>query len=434
MQSSSEPPASRSPQGRSLGGRESQQRRTDGWIRASYAILVLALRNVARNRKRTALTVVALVLGTTVTIFIRAVLTGVDEGMRNEAIATSTGAIQVHRAGYLDNLMTSPLSLDFAADPALSSIRAVPGVRQAAPRLLFSGMASVGDESVALVAQAIDPQLDREVCPLRDETFSPGGSFGKNVDFLLSGPLTDALGVSPGVETILIAPDRDGALNAVSTQFAGSLRATGPDGRFGLTTLPMAQRLLRMEGRATEIAVAINQLDDAPRIAARLREHLGPQFEVHTWLDIVPGVKENMARHALASSIIGGVFMLLMLLGVSNTMLMSTLDRTREIGTLLALGLRRSRILELFLLEGIILGLLGSGLGALSGWAIVATLARKPIVAEPAVGMPFHFVPIISPSYLSMVVAVAAAGSALVSLYPAWRASRLRPVEALADK
>jgi putative ABC transport system permease protein len=115
-------------------------------------------------------------------------------------------------------------------------------------------------------------------------------------------------------------------------------------------------------------------------------------------------------------------------------MLMSALERTREIGTMMALGVRRARILVLFLLEAALLGLAGGGLGALTGGALVALLGRRPVVVAPPGGIPFRFVPHVAPSYLLGLVALVAAGAVLVSLYPAWRASRLRPVEALAGK
>lgn len=396
---------------------------------------LMALRNVLRNRRRTAITAFGMVLGLTVAILIRGVLSGVDDGMRDQVVASSTGAIQIHRAGYMANVLSTPLSMDFPADEALlGRVRSVPGVRAAAARLLFSGMVNLNDQSVAIAVQALDPVADAAVCPMRHELLEPGSEFGPGGGFLVARPLLDALSGKAGEEAVLIAPDQDGALNAVAANITGSLRTNGPDTRFAMVSLDVAQRLLRMQGRATEIAVALERLEDAPTVADALRARLGPSFEVHTWLDVVPEAKDNLARHDLVSSIISGVFVLLMLLGVSNTMLMSALDRTREVGTMMALGLRRRGILGLFLVEGLLLGLLGGALGVLAGGGLVAVLGGRPVVVTPSVGMPFHFSPAVSTAYLLELLIIVTCGAVLVSTYPAWRASRLRPVEALADK
>src|SRR5581483_2095405 len=117
-----------------------------------------------------------------------------------------------------------------------------------------------------------------------------------------------------------------------------------------------------------------------------------------------------------------------------NTMLMSALERTREIGTMMALGLRRSRVLLLILFEALVLGAMGSGAGGALGALIIAWLAHRRVVVRSPVGLDFHFVPSVSAGYVLTLVAVVAVGAVLSSLYPAWRASRLRPVQALAGK
>jgi putative ABC transport system permease protein len=121
------------------------------------------------------------------------------------------------------------------------------------------------------------------------------------------------------------------------------------------------------------------------------------------------------------------------LLGVANTMLMSVFERTREIGTMMAVGVRRRQILALFLLEAALLGLMGGMLGAAAGVGLVHGLARGGGVSIKAGSMtaPLHVYPWVSVEYISLVLVVAAGGATLAALWPSLRASRLRPIEAL---
>jgi putative ABC transport system permease protein len=396
----------------------------------------MAVRNVLRNRRRTAMTLAAMIVGVTVTVLVRGLLTGVDEGMRDQVIASSAAAIQIHHAGYLENVLSAPLSLDLPADDGfLARVRGVPGVKAAAPRLQFAGTISAGEESVYLGIQGLDPGAEAAVCPRRLETLEPGSTFGTDpAAVVLSRPLLEATSARRGSEAVFLAPDRDGALNGVTARVAGGLRGSGFDARMGLMPLALAQDLLRMPGRASEIAVAVTDLGQAPAVAARLRLELGPGFEVHTWDQVLTGLKDAFTRHDFISRIIAVVFVVLMLLGVSNTMLMSALERTREIGTMMALGLRRSRILLLILGEALVLALAGSALGSALGAGLVALLAHRHLVVSSPLGLDFHFLPSVSTAYLVGLPALVALGAVVSSFYPAWRASRLRPAMALAGK
>jgi putative ABC transport system permease protein len=138
---------------------------------------------------------------------------------------------------------------------------------------------------------------------------------------------------------------------------------------------------------------------------------------------------------AVQNSVLGGISLLLfvvVLTGIINTLSMSVFERTREIGTMLAVGVRRREVLQLFLLEGAVLGVAGGLLGAGLGRLLVAVVA--------SLGIRFHISglnavsilrPTVTPTFVASAVGVATAGALLASLWPAWRASRLDPVEAL---
>jgi putative ABC transport system permease protein len=401
-----------------------------------WTLLRIALRNVTRNRRRTLITLSAVLVGVGAAVLTRAVMNGLQQAMVTNVTAALTGAVQVHRAGYMKNVLSTPLALDLPADEAfLARVRAVPGVTAVAPRIQFAGSLSLGEEeSLFLALTALDPAAEARVCPHRAGTFTAGSRFDTPGALLLGDAVAQTVGARLGAEAVLLAPDRDGALNGELARVSGGMRSVMPgEPKTAVVPLALAQRLLRMEGRATELAVAVERLEEAPQVAARLREALGAGYEVHTWDEVLPELRQGQQRQNALIGAIAAVFLLLMLLGVANTMLMSALERTREVGTMMAVGLRRGRVLALFLLESVALGALGASLGALLGAGVAAWMARDGLLFQaPMMSVPFDIRPHVAAGYLVRIVLFATLGSGVFGLYPAWRASRMRPVEALA--
>lgn len=400
-----------------------------------WTLFQIALRNVLRNRRRTLITLAALLLGVGVMVGIQGLVNGLQRAMITSVVDSGVGAIQIHRTGYMANVLASPLDLDVpATEEFLDKVRGVPGVKAAAPRILFAGNLAVDDVSLMTMAFGLDPVLEPLVSPNRDGTFTEGSRFEPGNGVLLSSELAKALESARGVEAVFLAPDQDGALNGALVSYVGEVGQSMPGERkFVLVPIEVAQELLRMEGRATEIAVAIDRPEDAEKVAARLREALGSEYEVHTWSEVAVFVTHVMNRQNFILRFIGVVFLLLMLLGVANTTLMSVMERTREIGTMMAVGVRRSSLGILFLFEALVIGASGGILGGILGALVTAFLDTQGLeFSTPGSTVPFYVQPYVSVGYLAQVVVLAAVGSVVFALYPARRASRLRPVEALA--
>jgi putative ABC transport system permease protein len=401
------------------------------------SLLVIALRNVLRNRRRTLITLLAMFVGVGVMVSMRGLLNGLQRALVTNVTQGQTGAVQVHRAGYFKNVLATPLALDMALAEVLPAVAGHPGVTAVAPRIQFAGMVSTGDKTLFVAATAVDARAELAVCPLRARTLGPGSRWLDDRDgAILHVSLAESVGLARGAEAALLAPDRDGALSGENIRLVGTLDLQLPgEKKIGLVPLALAQRLLKLEGRATELAVAGEPVERADEVAAGLRARLGPRYEVHTWAEAAMFVRQAMNRQNFIIQLIAVAFMLLTLLGVANTMLMSVIERTREIGTMMAVGVRRRKILALFLVEALCMGALGGVLGSAAGLAVVRALARRGIeMTAPGSAVPFTLVPHIAPAYLAEVTALAALGAAAFALYPALRASRMRPVEALAGR
>lgn len=399
----------------------------------------LALRNLSRNRRRSALTAVAIVVGVALVIFAWGLMSALLKTMVDDVVSRRLGALLVRPKLDADAAAIAPVDPNLDLTGALLDVvTRTPGVRAATPRLRFNGMLGNGITQSMVMVTAIDPVRELTVCPRRPEEVNGGA--GHFVDAahdsgaVLGRELSQGLAAPPGATLTLQASGPSGQVNALDVEVGGVGRgASFLEGK-GMITVPLAfaQSLLKMKGRATEIAVAIDDGADVTRVQAALQKQLPPDVEVVGWGEQLPFLRDAQLRLRV---ILGGVAFVLFaiaIFGVVNTMLMSVWERVKEIGTLLALGLRRRQVVALFLLEGAMLGVLGGVTGVVVGVVVTFLAGQKGLTFTPpgsAVSFVLHPSP--SPSLAAVAFVVASLGSLVASALPARRAAQLDPVEAL---
>lgn len=399
-------------------------------------LILLALRNLTRNKRRTLITALAVLLGTAAILVLEGFSNGFKTNLIETAVESKVGAVQVFKKGYIGS--DDPLKKSLGHDPALiSRISAVPGVTAVAPRIEFDGMVSNGSESTMFMATAIEPELEYKVCPKRKTRVAAGSEPlaidpKASADALIGKTLAEALGAQKGATLVMQAAGPHASTNALDIEVHGFLPThnVAESKRMATVRLGFAQDLLRMKGQVTSYVLNVSELDQAGAVAKRLAAALGSEYEVTTWADLDPMTKTRVSSIAYVLFFIGLVLFLLVATGIVNTMLMSVYERVREIGTMLALGVRRRQVTALFLWEAGALGLLGSGLGTALGYGIVRWLGRGLTIRPPG-GDPLTLYPYVELSFMLGVIGFAICGTLLSALYPAWRAAHLRPVEAL---
>ncbi len=391
-------------------------------------------------------------IGVAALISLRAFITGQQDVFLNGLVKGQLGALQVHRRGYVDTLERLPLGNAIVDGAALrEKMTAVPGVTAVAGRIVFGGLlaapslddGSDGPSATAMVT-AIDPVAERLVCPQRFAWTGVGEVFhaAEARELWLNNELAQSLGLSLSTAPdearwpAMLAADADGALNGEALALtATQLSALPGDRKVAYVPLGVAQRLLRMDGRVTEYAVAVAALSEVPRIQRDLERALGPEFEVHRWNELVPFMDGLIANMDLTLAITTGLLLVVALLGVLNAMLTNVLERRQEIGAQLAIGMRRRSVVRLFLIEGLAVGVLGGALGVTVGVTLVAWLGARGItIPIPGSDVPAVVIPRLQAVVAVLAFVIAAAGSTLATLWPAIRASRLSPMEALTSR
>jgi len=398
-------------------------------------LLLLALRNLTRNKRRTLLTALAVIFGATAIVILQGFVNGFIRNNIEAMVQSKLGVIQVFRKGYLGS--DDPLKKSLTYDTALmDKIKSVPGVTAVAPRINFDGMVSNGAESTMFMATAIDPALEYQVCPQRYKRVAAGTkplSSDQPGTALIGQTLADSLKAQKGVTLVMQAAGPHASTNALDVEVGGFLPSISIAESKRLATVPLgfAQDLLRMKGQVTEYAIAVTDMQQMDTIAANLRAVLGDEYQVTTWEELDPATKTRVASLGYVLLFVALVLFLLVATGIVNTMLMSVYERVREIGTMLALGVRRWQVTALFLLEAISLGLGSAILGTSLGYLVVRWLGQRGIPMKPPGGDVLWTYPSVDLRFLLIVIGFSVMGAMLSAMYPAYKASRLSPVDAL---
>jgi len=398
----------------------------------------LAARNVGRNRRRSLITGMAIIVCVGMVVILKGFIDGVRNLMVADVVEGRAGALQVHKKGFVDNIEAVPTRMNIAYTPELvAKMKAVPGVKGVTGRMMFNGLIGNGLTQTMFVGRGLDLEHEEEACPRSKASVKAGGQPllpGDTTHTLVGFELAESFSVALGKTVNVQSSSPTGRSNSMDLTVKGFSSSSFPFENKRVITVPLAtaQELLGLQGRVTEYAIAVDDLDRLEQIRDQLRVALGPEFEVHTWQELNTFVRDLIARQDIIMAAIAFVLFIIALTVIGNTMLMSVFERVREIGTLLAVGVRRIQVLQLFVLEAAMLGLMGGFVGAALGQVVLNAIAAIGIPLEmPGTSSVALLRPHTSWSYTGIAVVVAVLGALVASALPARRASRLNPVEAL---
>ena len=350
--------------------------------------LKFAVQNTLRNRRRSGVTVSIAALGTAAILLAGGFALSTYQGL-SEMASRSTGHLVVAKPAQFDKDEDTPLQhgLDNAGE-LRSKLLADPDVRQVLPRVEFSGLISNGDKSTVMMATGIDPDSEFAVKgPFLSVTAGEVlSSDAKAAEVMLGEGLAKSLKAKPGSSLTLLASTADGALNALDVVVKGVFSTGVPDMdlRFVYTDIATAQKLLNTQ-RVSSLGVFLARMD-MTRAAQQRVAAANPELKVKTWTDLAffyKAVKDLYNRIFGAMGLIIGVIVVFV---VTNAMAMAIIERTREIGTLRALGTLPRQLLTTLGLEGMVLGGVGALAGAILSIGVTVFLLVVPMEMPPPPG------------------------------------------------
>ena len=402
-------------------------------------LVLLSLRNIFRNARRTAITVFSIVVGFAAMACFGGFIEFSFEGLRESTIRTQLGHLQIYADGYWEKRV-SDLESVLIEDPeeVEERIAELPGVSTVTHRLTFSGLGTTGDATVNVSVVGVDLEGEQEFSDfeilVEGRPLEPGDTEGG----LIGEELRNGLGAKVGDWVTVLTSSFDGIINAVDFQVAGVVRSGSKeyDSVFVKVPIELAQRA-RETGKVERIIVLLEDTDDLPELLPRIEEVLAGfdrEFEIRRWDELAGFYEAVVALYTGLFRVFAGIVGVVVMFSVANTMTMAVFERTGEIGALRAIGARRSTLVTMFLLEGLGVGLIGSGLGVAASWLLagaVEAIGGIPMPPPPGMTQGFQAYFSITGGVLLSAFAVTLVATLVSSVYPAFAASRIRIVEAL---
>ncbi len=401
--------------------------------------LHIALRYLLARRKQASISISSFisVLGVTVGVaavtIALALMTGLQQELRDRVLGANPHIYVWNQKG---------LGGDY--HPELQKLRQLPHVIGAAPEILGQGLISAAGKTAPVQLKGIEPQLEQEVTDIKRGIRS--GSLDalqpRNADdrdgILLGKDLAATLGAAVGDSVMLVTTQE--TLSPMGPiprprrlRVAGvfSLGLFEIDSTYGVVSLDVAKRLFG-KTQADLIQLRVDDIDAAPRIARSLRDTLGPEYITQDVAEMNKPLFSALWLEKVAISLAIGLIVVVAALNIVASLILLVMEKHRDIAILKTMGAGSRSVTAIFMMEGVIIGLLGTAVGALVGFAIATVVDRYELIRVPEdVYMVSHLPLTVLPSDLLLVVAMALLVCFVATIYPSRQAARLDPAVAL---
>jgi ABC-type lipoprotein release transport system permease subunit len=403
--------------------------------------LRLAWRNIWRHRRRTIIIVLAMSMTLALMMFYDGLMSGFTDAIYGNAVKVLGGNIQVHAAGYRAQASSTPLLP--LADPqaVIQAAQANPLVLSATQRINTGGLVTNREGTFAVGITGVQPENELKANIIGQYVKSGRNLTSADGDVILIGKgLADAMSVQVGDRVTLVGQAQHQQMRQRTMTVIGifDLGMADIEKATVYISLGEAQNLYNLNGQSTEVAVFLNKLGPEASVMAGMKASLPGGYEIESYEANYPDLASAITTKGGVMDIFSVVIIAIAGVGILNLLLMAIYERTREIGMLGAIGLRPAQISLLFILEGIMIGLVGVAVGIIFGLAVNGLLMK--------VGLDFSSLSTVT-SYMALIkgkvyptwgtekllmrASVVAIISALAAVIPAIEAGRREPAEAL---
>jgi lipoprotein-releasing system permease protein len=398
--------------------------------------LWIALRYLKARRRElfisliTWISVAGVALGVTALIVVLSVMTGFEEDLRDKILGANAHVVVLPMGGGLNDY-----------EGVVRAVRSVEGVTGATPFAMSQVMVTAGGSVVGAMFRGIEPDSARKVIDI--DRFLIRGSLrdlqGDVPGILIGREMARNMGLLVGDRVQVVSPMGSstpvGIVPRLRTFRIAGIFASGMyeyDTTFVFVALKEAQDFLRLGGSVSGVEVRVKDIYEARDIARRIERSLGPGVVARDWSEMNRNLFSALKLEKKVMSIILALIVLVAAFNITSTLIMVVLEKSREIAILKSMGATNRSIRRIFVLEGMVIGCVGTAAGLLGGWLLCFLLRKYQFIELPSDVYYIAKLPVvIRPEIFALVALCAVALSLLATLYPSWQASRLDPVDTL---
>jgi putative ABC transport system permease protein len=409
--------------------------------------LRLAFRNIFRNRVRSAITLAAISFGCISLILAGGFFQDTFLRMREAYIHAHLGHIQVYQKGYMEKGNSRPFDFLIKNPENIEKlIASIDHVQYVTPRINFSALVSTGETTMSVMAQGIDPEGENKMNVITEIegvstslAFSKGTGLAKSDMFEVNvgRGLAKGIDLDVGNPLILLSNTIGGSLNGMDVTVKGIFYTASEeyDNYTMRLPIPLARKLLQTDAAQT-LVVVLDKTDNTDPVLRQLTELFREKnlsLELKPWYEMADFYNKTVDLYGRQFLVLKIIIAVIVILSIFNTISMSVWERTKEIGTIMAMGFKKWEIMRLFLLEGFVLGVIGGILGTLGGCILAYVISLVGIPMPPPPGSTTAWTASIQlvPSVILTSLLISIVAALVSSFYPSYKASRLIIADAL---
>jgi len=398
-------------------------------------LLKLALRNVLRQKIRTAMTLTAIVFGVAGLIISGGFVQDIYIQLGEAIIHSQTGHIQVFKKGYLDEGTRHPEKFLIEAPTDYQNlIGPLPEVAEVSARLNFSGLLNNGRRDLAIIGEGVEAGKESRLGTYITITQGRSLTDDDNFGMMIGQGVALALGLSPGDHVTLVINTSGGALNTLDLEIVGVFQSFSRDFDARAIRIPLkaAQQLMVTQG-ANLLVVRLHDTKDTASAVEQIKSLLAGRLDLRHWRQLSDFYDKTVQLYDRQFGILQVIILAMVLLSVVNSVNMSVFERQSEFGTMQALGNRAPQVFRLLLVENAYLGLAGAIFGVAMGLLIAVVVSAIGIPMPPPPNANLGYVALIRivPGTVISAFFIGLVATTLAAILPARRVARTPIVDAL---
>ncbi|MCL5268876.1 MAG: ABC transporter permease [Bacteroidetes bacterium] len=402
----------------------------------------IAWRNILRNKRRSLILITSIVVGVVALVLTQGFAVGLLQQMLTNQIGADAGYIQIHEKGYqsdptLENSITDPA-------PIREVLGRLSGVLEYSERLRAFGLVSSAYNSYGVSIVGIVPSEEEKVTTISGYVTKGYYLSGQPGQILISASMAEKLKVGIDDKVVIMASQRDGSVGSEACRVSGIFRTfnSGFDQSHVYIPIQTADQMLNAKGMISEFVIKPADANRTDSLAAMIRRAIASSgdrqtYEVLTYKQMLPLLVAQLEMYNQALYLIAAIIAVALIFGIVDTMLMVVMERTHEFGVSMAIGMPGRKIFVMVMLEALFLAILGTAIGLIVSYAALTPLSRSgwdlSMFSESlrSIGIGSIIHPVYETASVLRSVLIIPFVTLLGAVYPALKAVRLQPVEAI---